>query len=138
MDVLSNRKNRNSIVGLILVDYYRASLLGALSNEHPIVEWLPSDMFYLIRVSADELAAPSLPHTPAELKYYPTWMQEKIIGMHIVVDKNIHRTGASPNMNFVPNIIVVAGAPLFHRLTSEGNSVIAAYVGNLVKEELIC
>lgn len=135
-NVLPNQKNRNSIVEMIVDDYCLASISGVLSDDHPIVDWLPSDTFSLIRLSADELAAPSLPHTPAELKYFPVGMQEKIVGMHIVVDKNIHDAGATPNMNFIPNIIVVAGAPAFHQIIRMGHNLVIAYVGDLVKEEL--
>lgn len=138
MDILPNRKSRNKIIELVMGDHGRAGLEWTkhFAGGHSLIEWLPSDTFHLIRIAADEVAAPVLPHTPADLKYYPAHQAEEIVSMHIVVDKNIHKVGAAPNMDFVPGIIVVAGAPSFYRVIGMGHSAITAYVGNLVAYEL--
>lgn len=132
---MPSHKSRSKIVELILAEYEVAGMHWAVT-EKSISEWLPSAMFSLLRIATEDIAAPSLPHTPAKLKYYSTGQAEDIVSMHIVVDKNVHEVGKAPNMDFIPGIIVVSGAPLFFKASEMGQHSIAAYVGNLVVEEL--
>ena len=60
-----------------------------------------------------------------------------MLSIRIVIDKNVHGVGRAPNMNFVPGIIVVSGAPLFYEANENGQHSIIAYVGDLVMEELV-
>ncbi len=133
---MPSHKDRSNIIKLILADYEVAGMHWAVT-EKSIREWLPSCMFSLLRVAAEDIAAPSLPHTPTKLKYYSTGQAEEIVSMHIVVDKNVHEVGKAPNMDFVPGIIVVSGAPLFFKASEFGYHSVSAYVGNLVVEELL-
>ena len=132
---MPSHKSRSNIVKLILADYDSVGMNWAIT-EKSISEWLPSATFSFIRIAAEDVAAPSLPHTPAKLKYYSVEQAEDIASMTIVIDKNVHEVGKAPNMDFVPGIIVVTGAPLFFRASELGQHSIAAYVGDLVVEEL--
>jgi len=99
-------------------------------------EWLPSDMFYFRRIDADSVASPNLPHSPVDLKFYGVHQAEQLLKMHVVVDVNVHNVGRTPNMEFVPDVIVVSGAPVFRRVMERGNhGGITAYVGNRVQGE---
>lgn len=127
-----SHKSRSSIVKLIRGEYRE---VGLPIGEESLSEWLPSAMFSFHRIDADDIASPNLPHSPAELKFYGAHQMEKLLRMHIVVDVNIHRVGRAPNMDFVPSVIVISGAPAFRRAIAKGSHGISAYVGALVFTE---
>ena len=139
--MLPSHKSRSSIIKLILADYDAAGMSWAVIDDpvsrYSISQWLPSSTFSLLRIAAEDVAAPSLPHTPARLKCYSVQQAEELLSIHIVVDKNVHEVGKAPNMDFVPGIIVVSGASLFHEVSENGQHSILAYVGDLVMEELL-
>ncbi|KKK93065.1 hypothetical protein LCGC14_2696610 [marine sediment metagenome] len=138
---MPKQESRSSIIKLILADYDVAGMSWAVIDDpvsrYSISQWLPSSTFSLLRIAAEDVAAPSLPHTPARLKYYSVQQAEELLSIHIVVDKNVHEVGKAPNMDFVPGIIVVSGASLFHEASENGQHSILAYVGDLVMEELL-
>ncbi len=127
------RQSKNSIVKLVLGEYQEA---GLPIGKESLSEWLPSIMFSFHRIDADDIASPNLPHSPADLKFYSSNRVEQLLRMHIVIDVNIHRVGRAPNMDFVPSVIVVSGAPAFRHATAQGDHGISAYVGVLVYGEL--
>ena len=128
-----SHSSRSSIVELIRSEHQEA---GLPIEEESLSEWLPSDMFSFQRIDADDVASPNLPHSPAELKFYSSNRVEQLLRMHIVIDVNVHRVGRAPNMDFVPGVIVVSGAPAFRRAIMKGVHGISAYVGDLVYGEL--
>jgi len=138
---MPKQESRSSIIKLILADYDAAGMSWAVIDDpvsrYSISQWLPSSTFSLLRIAAEDVAAPSLPHTPARLKYYSVQQAEELLSIHIVVDKNVHEVGKAPNMDFVPGIIVVSGASLFYEASENGKHSILAYVGDLVMEELL-
>lgn len=127
-----SHKSRSCIVKLIR-DEYREVKLSI--GEESLSEWLPSAMFSFHRIDADDIASPNLPHSPSDLKFYSSNRVEQLLRMHIVVDVNIHGVGRAPNMDFVPSVIVVSGAPAFQHAIAKGSHGISAYVGNLVSTE---
>lgn len=128
-----SHKSRSSIVELIRAEYRE---VGFSIGKESLSEWLPSDTFSFHRIDADDIASPNLPHSPDDLKFYSSNRVEQFLRMHIVVDVNIHRVGCTPDMDFVPNVIVVAGTLAFRHAIMKGRHGISAYVGVLVYGEL--
>jgi len=122
------RMTKSEILRLIKGDYARADLPY---RESDLVLWLPSSNFVLRRIDADAVASPALPHTPLPPEQYPSWQAEQVASISIVVDVNIYQAGKAPNIEFVPDVIVVVG------VIGVGHRVVLAYVGDGAWERLM-
>ena len=136
MPILGKHLSRHSVGNLIVADYKCSSPETARGLVDGIPAWLPSAMFYTRRVAVSEVAAPSLPHTPGDLRFCSTERVDELASMLIVIDQNVFEVGKAPNTDFVPRVIVVSGTPGFLRASAAGVQSVLAYVGNLAMEEL--